>query len=210
MWDARVQKCFIIALITRINLDTLYLMRRVVYVYYFSAPILLQTQSVVQPPPLSLDPIEEQWNRPPPANILSYSWINLGHVKKVVKTRILTAANLETRPLKTTKFDSSSTVLLRAVLSIFELRRRERAYLVSYPTLLMTAPSIHAGFMPRNFAWYPATRVERHITFNRRPNEILERAGVYHGLQQVPYMPARISLERLRNILDRDEVKSSN
>ena len=60
MWDARVQKCFIIALITRINLDTLYLTRRVVYVYYFSAPILLQTQSVVQPPPLSLDPIEEQ------------------------------------------------------------------------------------------------------------------------------------------------------
>lgn len=97
-----------------------------------------------------------------------------------------------------------------AVLSIFELRRREMAYLLSYPTILATALSTHAGFMPQNSAWYLASRVERDITFNRRPKEILERVGVYHGLQQVPYIPARISLERLRNILDGDEVKSSN
>jgi hypothetical protein len=41
-----------------------------------------------------------------------------------------------------------------------------------------------------------------------KPKEIRERAGLYHTLQDVPYMPAWRARERFRDIIDGDEGAS--
>ena len=50
------------------------------------------------------------------------------------------------------------------------------------------------------------------MTINRqiKPKEIRERAGLYHQLPRVPYMPAWRARERLRDTLDGDEGASFN
>ena len=68
-------------------------------------------------------------------------------------------------------------------------------------------PSTHIPFKPRNSAWYLASLVERDVNTNRhiKPKEIRERVGLYHRLQNLPYMPAWRAREYLRHTIDRNE-----
>jgi hypothetical protein len=65
----------------------------------------------------------------------------------------------------------------------------------------------HTQFKPQHSAWYLASLVERDVNINRhiKPKEIRERAGIYHELQNVPYMPAWRAKEYLRDTIDGNE-----
>ena len=71
-------------------------------------------------------------------------------------------------------------------------------------------PLTHVRFKPQHSAWYLASLLDRDVNVNRhiKPKEVRERAGLYHELQNIPYMPAWRAIERLRGIIDSDEGTS--
>src|ERR1700710_1814468 len=105
-----------------------------------------------------------------------------------------------------TRLGFSYTVSFQPAPFIFELYRREITFGVTSYTPHNCPSSTHTQFKPRHSAWYIASLIERDIHINRhiKPKEIRERAGLYHQLQDVPYMPAWRARERLRKTIDGD------
>jgi hypothetical protein len=154
--------------------------------------------------------IEEQWNRPPPPDITSDSWIDITDAKNAVKTWILDRAESwapsphnDKRRLQLHCLSKSCSFYIRVA------QKKESLFGITSYTL-HDCPPTHAKFKQQNSAWYLAILVERDITINRRikPKEIGERAGTYHQLKRVPYMSAWRARECLRDILDGDEGAS--
>ena len=111
--------------------------------------------------------------------------------------------------IKTIRIGFSFTVSLYPAPLRFELHGRKTSRVTSYIPH-DCPPSTHAKFKPRNSAWYLASLIERDVAINRhiKPKEIRERAGLYHQLPNIPYMPAWRAREFLRDIIDGDEGTS--
>ena len=156
-----------------------------------------------------MESIEEQWALPTSTDILSDSWPNITDAKKAVKIWILDRGESWGPSTQNNK----TRLQLHCILSTcsFNIRVAQKKKddlfgVISY-TPHDCLPLTHTGFKPRHSAWYLASLLERDITINRqiKPREIRERAGLYHQLQSVPYMPAWRARERLRDIIDGDE-----
>ena len=159
-----------------------------------------------------MESIEEQWNPPTSTDILSDSWMDIASAKKAAKTWILDRGE----SWAPTDQNNQKRLQLHCLLSScsFHLRvaSKDRLFRIASYTPHDCPPSTHANFKPRNSAWYISSLVERDVTINRqiKPKEIRERAGLYHQLPRVPYMPAWRARERLRDTLDGDEGASFN
>jgi hypothetical protein len=139
-----------------------------------------------------MESIEEQWNPPSSIDILSSSWIDITSAKKAARTWILDRGE----SWAPSNQDNKTRLQLHCLLSTcsFKLRvaLKSSLFRITSYTPHDCPPSTHANFKQQNSAWYLASLVERDITINRKikPKEIRERAGIYHKLQRVPYMPA--------------------
>lgn len=159
----------------------------------------------------TVESIEEQWNPPTFTDIMSDSWIDMADAKKAVKIWILDRGESWGRPTQNNKTRLQLHCLLSTCSFYIRIaQRKDSLFSITSYTQHDCPPSTHAKFKQRNSAWYLASLVERDVTINRqiKPKEIRERAGLYHQLQQVSYMPAWRARERLRDILDGDEGAS--
>ena len=160
----------------------------------------------------NMESIEEQWSPPTSTDILSDSWIDITTAKKAAKTWILDRGE----SWAPSNQDNNKRLRLHCLLSTcsFKLRvaARDTLFRITSYNPHNCPPSTHAKFKPRNSAWYISSLVERDVSINRqiKPKEIRERAGLYHQLPKVPYMPAWRARERLRDTLDGDEGASFN
>ena len=127
--------------------------------------------------------------------------------RKLSRSGYSTVANHGAFLAKTIRLDFSFTVSFQPAPFIFELHKRTTYLELLHILHTNCPPSSHTQFKPRNSAWYLASLIERDVNINRhiKPKEIRERAGLYHQLQNVPYMPAWRARERLRDIIDGDE-----
>jgi hypothetical protein len=159
-----------------------------------------------------MESIEEQWNPPSSIDILSSSWIDITSAKKAARTWILDRGE----SWAPSNQDNKTRLQLHCLLSTcsFKLRvaLKSSLFRITSYTPHDCPPSTHANFKQQNSAWYLASLVERDITINRKikPKEIRERAGIYHKLQRVPYMPAWRARERFLDMLNGDEGASFN
>jgi hypothetical protein len=160
---------------------------------------------------MTMEPIEEQWSPPSPPDILSDSWMNMTDAKKAVKVWILDRGE----SWGPSTHNNKTRLQLHCIISTcsFYIRiaqKRNNFFGVTSYTPHNCPSSTHTQFKPRHSAWYIASLIERDIHINRhiKPKEIRERAGLYHQLQDVPYMPAWRARERLRKTIDGDEGTS--
>ena len=196
--------------------------RRVVYQYYidfgFSGSlIIINTTTFTTIPlllaqhqhsPSTMESIEEQWNPSSSPDIVSDSWMNIIDAKKAVKIWILDRGESWGRYTQNNKTRLQlHCILLTCPFYIRIAQKKNGLFGVTSHTPHNCPPSTHSRFKPRNSAWYLASLVERDVYINRhiKPKEIRERAGLYHQLQNVHYMPAWRARERLRNTIDGDE-----
>jgi hypothetical protein len=157
-----------------------------------------------------MEPIEEQWNPPSSPDIMSDSWINMSDAKKAVKIWLLDRGESWGIPTQNNKTCLQLPCILSTCSFYIRIAQKKDLFGVISYTPHNCPPSTHAKFKPRNSAWYLASLIERDVNVNRhiKPKEIKERAGLYHRLQNVPYMPAWRARERLRDIIDGDEGAS--
>jgi hypothetical protein len=155
-----------------------------------------------------MEPIEEQWNPPSPPDIISDSWMNITDAKKAVKIWILDRGE----SWGPSTHNNKTRLQLHCILSTcsFYLRiaqKKDNFFGVTSYSPHDCPPSTHTQFKPRHSAWYLASLIERDVNINRhiKPKENRERVGLYHQLQNVPYMPAWRARERLRDTIDGDE-----
>jgi MULE transposase domain len=155
-----------------------------------------------------MESIEEQWNPSSSPDIVSDSWMNIIDAKKAVKIWILDRGESWGRYTQNNKTRLQlHCILLTCPFYIRIAQKKNGLFGVTSHTPHNCPPSTHSRFKPRNSAWYLASLVERDVYINRhiKPKEIRERAGLYHQLQNVQYMPAWRARERLRNTIDGDE-----
>jgi hypothetical protein len=157
-----------------------------------------------------MEPIEEQWNPPSSPDIMSDSWMNISDAKKAIKTWILDRGESWGVPSQNNKTRLQLHCILSTCSFYLRIAQKSDFFGVTSYTPHNCPPSTHVQFKPRNSAWYLAGLIERDVNVNRhiKPKEIKERAGLYHQLQNVPYMPAWRARERLRDIIDGDEGAS--
>jgi hypothetical protein len=176
--------------------------------HFSSTPSTLSPQPTS---PITMEPIEEQWNPPSSPDIMSDSWINMSDAKKAIKIWILDRGESWASSTQNNKTRLQLHCLLSTCTFYIRIaQKKDGLYWITSYTPHNCPPSTHANFKQRNSAWYLASLVERDITINRqiKPREIRERTGIYHRLQDVPYMPAWRARERLRDIIDGDEGAS--
>jgi hypothetical protein len=159
----------------------------------------------------SLESIEEQWSPPSPPDIMSNSWTNPADAKKAIKIWILDRGESWGRYTQNNK----TRLQLHCILStcsfyIRVARKKNGLFGVTSYTPHDCPPLTHVRFKPQHSAWYLASLLDRDVNVNRhiKPREIIERAGLYHRVQDVPYMAAWRARERLRDIIDGDEGAS--
>lgn len=160
-----------------------------------------------------MESAEDQWTLSLPENIISQSWDKIADAKRAVKTWILDRHeswapahhNDKTRLQLNCRSESCGFHLRVA-------KRSDGSFGVIAYTPHHCPPSTHTGFKERNSAWYLAGRVKRDVATNHhiKPNEIRQRAGLYHQLQRVPYMSAWRARERLHDVIYGNEGKSFN
>jgi hypothetical protein len=159
-----------------------------------------------------MESIEDQWTPPASTEILSTSWPNITDAKKAVKIWILDCGESWASSTQNNKTRLQLQCLLSTCTFYIRIAQQKKAnlYRITPYTPHNCPPSTHANFKQRNSAWYLASLVERDVTINRqiKRKEIRERTGIYHRLQDVPYMPAWRARERLRDIIDGDEGAS--
>jgi hypothetical protein len=88
---------------------------------------LPSTPSTLSPQPTSpitMEPIEEQWNPPSSPDIMSDSWINISDAKKAIKIWILDRGESWASSTQTTRLDFNFIASFLLVPSIFELLKR--------------------------------------------------------------------------------------
>jgi hypothetical protein len=159
-----------------------------------------------------MESIEEQWNSPSPPDILSDSWTNINDAKKAIKIWILDHGE----SWAPSNHSNKTRLQLHCILSTctFNIRIAQKNNSGFFGVISYTPhncpPSTHTQFKSRNSAWYLASLVERDITINRhiKPKEIRERAGLYHQLPHLLYMPAWRAREHLRDTIDGNEGAS--
>jgi hypothetical protein len=141
----------------------------------------------------AMESIEEQWNAPTSTDILSDSWVNIADAKKAVKIWILDRSESWAPSDQNNKTRLQLHCLLStcAFYICISLKKNGLFGITSY-TPHNCPPSTHFRFKQRNSSWYLASLIERDVMINRhiKPNEIQQRASIYHGLQSVSYMPA--------------------
>jgi hypothetical protein len=159
---------------------------------------------------MTMEPIEEQWNPPSSPDITSDSWMNISDAKKAVKIWILDRGESWGVPTQNNKTRLQLHCILSTCSFYIRIAQKKDLFGVTSYTPHNCPPSTHTQFKPRNSAWYLASLIERDVNINRhiKPKEIRERAGLYHQLQDVPYMPAWRARECLRDIIDGDEGAS--
>ena len=158
--------------------------------------------------------IQDQWTSSSSNDdITSQFWDNIADAKKAIKTWIL---DRHESWAPTKHNDTKSLHLMcRATGGNFFIRvaKRKDGFfgLINYRPH-SCPPSIHSGFRERNAAWYIAGRINRDVTINRhiKPKEIRERTGLYHQLQNMPYMSAWRARERLHDAIYGNEGTSFN
>ena len=156
-----------------------------------------------------MEPIEEQWSPLSSPDIISDSWMNITDAKKAVKIWILDRGE----SWGPSTHNNKTRLQLHCILSTcsFYIRiaqKKDNFFGVTSYSPHNCPPSTHTQFKPRHSAWYLASLIERDVSINRhinKPKEIRERVGLYHQLQNVPYMPAWRARERLRDTIDGDE-----
>lgn len=95
----------------------------------------------------TIESIEEQWNPPASADILSDSWIAIADAKKAVKIWILDRGESWGHVTQNNKTDSNSTASSPPVPSICELRKKGLVYLVSHPVLHTIVLPLHTPIL---------------------------------------------------------------
>jgi hypothetical protein len=157
-----------------------------------------------------MEPIEEQWNTPSSPDIMSDLWMNMSDAKKAIKIWILDRGESWGIPSQNNKTRLQLHCILSTCSFYIRIAQKNDLFGVTSYTPHDCPPSTHTQFKPRNSAWYLASLIERDVNINRhiKPKEIRERAGLYHQLQNVLYMPAWRARERLRDIIDGDEGAS--
>jgi MULE transposase domain len=156
---------------------------------------------------MTIEPIEEQWNPPSSSGIMSDSWTNIIDAKKAVKIWILDRGESWGHATQNNKTRLQLHCILITCSFYIRIAQKNDFFGVTLYTPHNCPPSTHIQFKPRNSAWYLASLIERDVNINRhiKPKEIRERAGLYHQLPDVPYMPAWRARESLRDIIDGDE-----
>ena len=159
---------------------------------------------------MTTEPIEEQWNPPSSPDIMADSWTNIIDAKKAVKIWILDRGESWGHATQNNKTRLQLHCILTTCSFYIRIAQKNDFFRVTSYTPHNCPPSTHTQFKPRNSAWYLGSLIERNININQyiKPREIRERAGLYHQLQNVPYMPAWRARERLRDIIDRDKGAS--
>src|SRR3981189_1293327 len=157
-----------------------------------------------------MESIEEQWNPPSPPDILSDSWTNISDAKKAVKIWILDRGE----SWAPSNHNNKTRLQLHCILSTcsfyIRIAQKNDFFGVTSYTPHDCPPSTHTRFKQRNSAWYLASLIERDVNINRhiKPKEIRERAGLYHQLPHMPYMPAWRARELLRDTINGNEGAS--
>jgi hypothetical protein len=157
-----------------------------------------------------MESIEEQWNPPSSPDILSDSWMNITDAKKAVKIWILDRIESWAPSTQNNKTRLQLHCILSTCSFYIRVAQKNDLFGVTSYTPHDCPSSTHTRFRPRNSAWYLASLIERDVNINRhiKPKEIRERAGLYHQLQNVPYMSAWRAREYLRDTIDGDEGTS--
>ena len=159
---------------------------------------------------MAIEPIEEQWNPPSSLDIMSDSWTDIKDAKKAIKTWILDRGESWGTPTQNNKTRLQLPCILSTCSFYIRIAQKKDLFRVISYTPHNCPPSTHAQFKPRNSAWYLSSLIDRDIGINRhlKPKEIRERAGLYHQLPHLLYMPAWRARERLRDTIDGDEGAS--
>jgi MULE transposase domain len=157
-----------------------------------------------------MESIEEQWNPPGPQDIMSDLWMNIKDAKQAVKIWLLDRGESWSNSSQNNKARLQLHCILPTCSFYIRVAQKKDFFGVTSYTSHNCPPSTHTRFKPRHSAWYLAHLIERDVNVNRhiKPKEVRERAGLYHELQNIPYMPAWRAIERLRGIIDGDEGTS--
>jgi hypothetical protein len=157
-----------------------------------------------------MESIEEQWNPPSSPDIMSDLWMNISDAKKAIKIWILDRGESWGPTTQNNKTRLQLHCILSTCSFYIRIAQKNDLFGVTSYTPHNCPPSTHTQFKPRHSAWYLASLIERDVNINRhiKPKEIRERAGLYHQLQNVPYMPAWRARESLRDTIDGDEGAS--
>jgi hypothetical protein len=139
-----------------------------------------------------MESIEEQWNPPSPPDIMSDLWMNIKNAKKAVKIWILDRGESWDSSSQNNKTRLQLHCILPTCSFYIRVAQKKDLFGVTSYTPHDCPPSTHTRFKPQHSAWYLASLIERDVNVNRyiKPKEIRERAGLYHELQNVSYMPA--------------------
>jgi hypothetical protein len=139
-----------------------------------------------------MEPIEEQWNPLSSPDIMSDLWMNISDAKKAIKIWILDRGESWGDSSQNNKTRLQLHCILPTCSFYIRIAQKRDLFGVTSYTPRDCPPSTHTRFKPRNSAWYLASLIEREVNINRhiKPQEIIERAGLYHQPQNVPYMPA--------------------
>jgi MULE transposase domain len=159
---------------------------------------------------MATESIEEQWSPPSSLDIMSNSWTDIKDAKKAIKIWILDRGESWGTPTQNNKTRLQLPCILLTCSFYIRIARKKGLFGVISYTPHNCPPSTHTQFKPRNSAWYIASLIDRDISINRhiKPKEIRERAGLYHQLPHLPYMPVWRARELLRNTIDGDEGAS--
>ena len=136
--------------------------------------------------------------------------MNIADAKKAVKTWLLDQGESWANSDQNNKNRLQLHCLLVSCAFKLQVARKKDFFRVTLYILYDCPPLTYIKFKLYNLAWYLVSLIKRNININRyiKPKEIRERAGLYHQLQNVPYMPAWRARERLRDTIDGDEGAS--
>jgi hypothetical protein len=158
-------------------------------------------------------PPEEEWDDLEMPSRLDTIWDSMEEAKRDVKIFLL-----DRRESWAPSNDSNkSRMRLHCLrddicnfyIRVCESKKKGGCHVASYRP--HTCPrSVHHKFKSRNSAWYIEHLLERDVIRNRQilPKDMQQRASIYHGIPNLPYMPAYRARERIIQGMDGDEGES--